>query len=82
MTLFAVVECYEYFYHQKDPAISGYVVLYMFVFVVLHEARIISFADSSKSCILICCSIKGMELVLFLGTLDVCCFFLLIIYVH
>ena len=56
-----------------------YVVLYLFLVVVLHEAKIISFADSGMSCVLMCCSIKGMQLALVLGTVDVCCLSLVIV---
>ena len=41
-----------------------YVVLYLFLVAALHEAKIISFADSGMSCVLMCCSIKGTQLAL------------------
>ena len=56
-----------------------YVVLYLFLGVVLHEAKIISFADSGMSYVLMCCLIKGMQLALVLGTVDVCCLSLVIV---
>ena len=56
-----------------------YVVLRMFLVVVLHEAKIIFFVELRMSCILMCCSIKGMQLALVLGTVDVCCLSLVIV---
>ena len=47
--------------------------LYLVLVAVLHEAIIISFDDSVMSCVLMCCSIKGMQMALVLSTLDVCC---------
>ena len=41
-----------------------YVVLYLFLVAVLHEAKIISFADWGMSCVLMCYSIKGTQLAL------------------
>ena len=51
-----------------------YVVLYLFLVVVLHKVKIISFAESGMSCVLMRCSIKGMQLALVLGTVDVLLF--------
>ena len=56
-----------------------YVVLYMFLVVVLHEAKIIFFVELRMSCILMCFSIKGMQLALVLGTVGVCCLSLVIV---
>ena len=39
--------------------------------VVLNEARIISFAESSMSCVLMFFSIEGIQLALVLGTVDI-----------
>ena len=47
--------------------------------VFIHEARIISFAEQGMSCVLMCCSIKGMQVALVLGTVDVCYLSLLIV---
>ena len=56
-----------------------YVVLYLFLVVVLHKVKIISFAESGMSCVLMRCSIKGMQLALVLGTVDICCLSLVIV---
>ena len=58
-----------------------YVVLYLFLVVILHEAKIIPFTDSSMSCVLMCCSIKRMQIALVFGTVDVCCLSLVIVHV-
>ena len=67
------------FFSLQNSCHFRYVVLYLFLVVVLHEAKIISFADSGMSCVLMCCSIKGMQLALVLGTVDVCCLSLVIV---
>lgn len=45
----------------------------VFLVVVLNEAGIISFAESRMSCVLMFCSIEGIQLALVLGTVDISC---------
>ena len=70
------------FLSLKNSCHFWYPVLYLFLVFVLHKAKIISFAESGMSCVLMCYFIKETQLALVLSTVDVCCLFLVIVDVY
>ena len=70
------------FLSLKNSCHFWYPVLYLFLVFVLHKAKIISFAESGMSCVLMCYLIKETQLALVLSTVDVCCLFLVIVDVY